>query len=108
MDEVDQTISPIVGEDAEISIPREVLEGLGRGERVRMASFLFRNMSGLLPESLEVDDNNRLVHNNRCVGLLAWAARERSLNPHYTKLACICILSLYVHVYVCSSVLKAD
>ena len=61
VDEVDQTISPIVGEDAQITIPREVLEGLGEGERVRMASFLFRNKSGLLPESLEGADNNRLV-----------------------------------------------
>lgn len=46
------------GESAEISIPiREVLAGVGNGEQIRMASILFRNMSGLLPESL-TDDNN--------------------------------------------------
>ena len=61
VDEAGERISPIEGEDAEISIPREVLDGLREGERVRMASFIFRNMSGLLPESLERADNNRLV-----------------------------------------------
>ena len=35
-----------------LSIPRKVLKGAERGSRVRMASVLFRNMSGLLPESL--------------------------------------------------------
>ena len=63
LDEVDERLSPIEGEDAQISIPREVLEGLERGELVRMASFLFRNMSGLLPETLEGGNNNRLFDN---------------------------------------------
>ena len=52
----DDRLSPIVNEDAQISIPREVLAGLVNGERVRMASFLFRNISGLLPPTLEADD----------------------------------------------------
>ena len=57
VDEVDERLSPIEGEDAVISIPREVFGGLGREEQVRMASFLFRDMSGLLPENLERTDN---------------------------------------------------
>ena len=60
--EADERLSPIEGEDAVISIPMEVFGGLGGEERVRMASFLFRNMSGLLPENLEGTDN-------RCMGL---------------------------------------
>ena len=55
----DDRLSPIENEDAEISIPREVLEAVGNGEPVRMASFLFRNKSGLLPERLERSDNTR-------------------------------------------------
>ena len=52
VDETAERISPIEGEIAELNIPREVLESAERGARIRMASFLFRNMSGLLPESL--------------------------------------------------------
>ena len=50
---------PISEEGVAIKIPREVL-GSG-GPRVRMASFLFRNMSGLLPGSIEGTDDTRLV-----------------------------------------------
>ena len=53
LDDTTEKISPIEGEIAELNIPREVLESAAeRGASVRMASFLFRNMSGLLPESL--------------------------------------------------------
>ena len=54
-------LSGVEDEAAEISIPREVLEGLGNGEPIRMASLLFRNKSGLLPERLEGNDNDGLV-----------------------------------------------
>ena len=63
MGEVDERLSPIEG-DAAISIPREVFGSLGSEGQVRMASFLFRNMSGLLPESLEGVENNRWVYSN--------------------------------------------
>ena len=54
-----ERISPIEGQIAEISIPiREVLAGVGNKEEARMATILFRNMSGLLPESL-VDANDK-------------------------------------------------
>ena len=50
-------LAPIQGEDAEIIIPiREVLAGLESGEEIRMAALLFRNMSGLLPESIGYKD----------------------------------------------------
>ena len=56
-----EMISPIEGESAEISIPiREVLKGVEREEQVRMAAFLFRNTSGLLPNRLEGDDNDKM------------------------------------------------
>ena len=54
-------LSGVEEEEAEISIPREVLEGLGNGEPVRMASLLFRNKSGLLPERLEGNNNDGLA-----------------------------------------------
>ena len=57
----DIMFSGVEEEEAEISIPREVLEGVGNEEPVRMASLLFRNMSGLLPERLEGSDNDGLV-----------------------------------------------
>ena len=51
------TLSPIQGEDAEIIIPiREVLSGLESGEGLRMATLLFRNMSGLLPDRIDYED----------------------------------------------------
>ena len=54
--------SPIDDEPAEIRIPvREVLSGLESQGPVRMASLLFRNMSGLLPERLEGSSYNGLV-----------------------------------------------
>ena len=50
------TLSPIQGEDAEIIVPiREVLSGLEGGIEVRMAAFLFRNMSGLLPDRIDYE-----------------------------------------------------
>ena len=61
MNDTDDVLSGVEEEEAEISIPREVLESLGNGESVRMASLLFRNMSGLLPEMLEGADNDGLV-----------------------------------------------
>lgn len=56
----DDTFSGVEEEGAEIRIPREVLEGNSE-EPVRMASLLFRNMSGLLPERLKGNDNDGLV-----------------------------------------------
>ena len=51
------TLSPIREEDAEISIPiREVLAGIESGAEVRMAAFLFRNISELLPERVDYDE----------------------------------------------------
>ena len=53
------SLSPIQGENAEIIIPiREVLAGLESGAdlEVRMATLLFRNMSGLLPDSTDYED----------------------------------------------------
>ena len=50
-------LAPIQGEDAEIIVPiTEVLAGLKSREEVRMAALLFRNMSGLLPESMDYED----------------------------------------------------
>ena len=52
----DERISLIQEESAEINIPiREVLAS-ARNREVRMASVLFRNMSGLLPVQLEGAD----------------------------------------------------
>ena len=57
---VDERISPIEGELAKLSIPiGEMLKGVGNGTQVKIASFLFRNMSGLLPESMEEADRDR-------------------------------------------------
>ena len=59
---INERLSSIEGESAEITIPlREVLEGVENGEQVRMAAFLFRNMSGLLPGSLEMTENQTLI-----------------------------------------------
>lgn len=53
-----ERIFPMInGESAKLSIPREVLKGAKSGARVRMASFLFRNMSGFLPERLSVEND---------------------------------------------------
>ena len=54
-------VSTVKGTSAEIAIPIEdILKGL---EQVRIASFLFMNMTGLLPNSLEgaKDNNTRSV-----------------------------------------------
>ena len=56
------TLSPIDEDSARISIPREVVEStIAEGAPVRMASFLFRNMTGLLPESLGDEDQNETI-----------------------------------------------
>ena len=58
VNDTNERIALIEDEAAGISFPREVLTGIVVGrERVRVASLLFRNMSGLLPERLEEDDN---------------------------------------------------
>ena len=50
-------ISLVEGRFAKIDIPiNEVLEGLQIGTEVRVASFLFSNMSGLLPRRMEGDE----------------------------------------------------
>lgn len=57
-------VSTVKGTSAEIAIPIEdIWKGLETGERVRIASFLFMNMTGLLPSSLEgaKDNNTRSV-----------------------------------------------
>ena len=46
---------------ARIRIPREVFLGLEQTKHVRVASILYRNMSGILPQSLE-EENNVSVH----------------------------------------------
>ena len=48
-----ERISLIEGENARISIPREVIANVEGRESVRVVSILYRNMSGLLPERLE-------------------------------------------------------
>ena len=55
----DELIPGVEVAQAEIHIPREVLEG--SKEPVRMASLFFRDMSGLLPERLEGNDDDGLV-----------------------------------------------
>ena len=58
-DIAEERILPIQGESAEISIPiREVFASAGNQTLVRMASFLFRNMSRLLSGNLEEADND--------------------------------------------------
>ena len=62
-DIVDEFIPGVVDPEdrARIRIPREVLEGsLSDQDPVRMVSLLFRNMSGLLPERLEGNENDSL------------------------------------------------
>lgn len=62
VDESLEEISPIERENSQITIPKEVFDGIRRGNRIRMVSFLFTNMSGLLPERLDDSlDNNKLV-----------------------------------------------
>lgn len=60
-DTEDEFISGVSEERAKISIPRLVLERSDQ-DPVRMASLLFRNMSGLLPERLDRNESNRLVN----------------------------------------------
>ena len=69
IDETTDRMSPIEQESASISIPREVLEGATAGTPVRMASLFFRNMSGLLPESLnDGAQNDTYVSSSYIVG----------------------------------------
>ena len=52
--------SQFEGENARISIPREVIASVEGRESILFVSILYRNMSGLLPESLEgVERNNK-------------------------------------------------
>ena len=51
-------VSPIEDERAKINIPREVLEGATGGAPIRLASFLFGNMTGLFPASLNENDTS--------------------------------------------------
>ena len=53
----DEVITLIEEEAAGISIPREVFSSL-KEKRVRVASTLFRNMTGFLPESLKEETSN--------------------------------------------------
>ena len=53
VNETSERISLIEDKDASISIPQEALSG---AERARIASLLFRNLSGLVPESLGEDN----------------------------------------------------
>ena len=55
-DIVKNSVSLIDEDSARISIPREVLECAAGGAPVRIASFLFRNVTGLLPESFSDED----------------------------------------------------
>ena len=62
VENLQDTVFPIDEDSARISIPRDVLEGAtAGGAPVRIASFLFRNMTGLLPESLGNEDPITLV-----------------------------------------------
>ena len=54
----DEVITLIEEEAAGISIPREVFSSLKEKQRVRVASTLFRNMTGFLPESLKEETSN--------------------------------------------------
>ena len=52
--------SQFEGGNAGISIPREVIASVEGRETILIVSILYRNMSGLLPESLEgVQRNNK-------------------------------------------------
>ena len=53
LNSTNERISLIEGENASISIPREVIENIAGRESIRVVSVLYQNMSGLLPESLE-------------------------------------------------------
>ena len=65
VDESFEKISPIEGEGSQITISKELLDGFRTGNHIRMASSLFKNMSGLLPERLNNSvDNNRSVNSN--------------------------------------------
>ena len=56
---------PLIEEDtAGISIPREVFSGLSGGQNVRVASVLYRNMTGFLPEYLTEDDSRSVNTHN--------------------------------------------
>ena len=46
-------ISLIKGENASITIPREVIANVEGRESIQVVSILYQNMSGLLPESLD-------------------------------------------------------
>lgn len=50
-----ERITHTVGGKAKISIPREVIANVEGRESIQVVFILYRNMSGLLPESLEAD-----------------------------------------------------
>ena len=52
MAESSESVTPIREDIAEISIPSEVFASQDSVNPIRLASFLFRNMSGLLPQRL--------------------------------------------------------
>lgn len=58
----DDRQTPIKTDTAEISIPiGEIVGNTGDVKMIKVASYLFNNMSGLLPEGLNTVYNNRLV-----------------------------------------------
>ena len=57
VNDTNEMISLIEGENAEINVPREVWSGLEGSDRVRVASLLFPNVSGMLPEHLPNKEN---------------------------------------------------
>ena len=74
-------LTPIEEENARISIPREVLEGATGETPVRMASFLFRNMSGLLPESLNDGAQNFMYVDG--ISKLSWLSITHTYIIYY-------------------------
>ena len=50
---------PIEEDNAEIELPNEVVKEGVQG--LKIASFFFKNMSGLLPDNVNNTDGNRLV-----------------------------------------------
>ena len=63
MAESSESITLVEEDIAEISIPSEVLEKQEGMNPIRTASFLFRNMSGLLPQRL----GNNEAENDRYI-----------------------------------------
>ena len=49
------------GDNVRISVPEEVFTGNENFESIMVALYLFRNLSGFLPQALQ-EDRNKLVH----------------------------------------------